>query len=203
VTITFRVSRGITEKKHRDRIGPAIWIFLWLIDRQTDPQGSVLGGSLIPRKRIAAALEMPIAVVAKHIARLKEGSYIEAAGQPQGVRFRVLNQKKFRLRRGIQMDPRGVSKSIRGCIDSDTGVYQNRDRPILIDKILSTKTDMEERHDASLSRSEWLRKIAAMRTRSPKVFEKVVRDMGYRTDAQLAGLEQEIDAVAGDTKVHA
>ena len=47
------------------------------------------------------------------------------------------------------------------------------------------------------SRLEWLTDMAAMRSRAPKAFDKVLRDLGYRGDA-LAGLERELDELKED-----
>jgi hypothetical protein len=46
-------------------------------------------------------------------------------------------------------------------------------------------------------RFEWLTYMAAMRSRAPKAFEKIVSDLGYRGD-ELAALERELDELKKD-----
>ena len=99
------VSNGLLE--HRAKIGPAIWVFLWLIDHVTkelpaegnpaDLDGLVLGGSPIRAARIAADLRDNPRTVQAHLSRLFERRYIRRIPGEAGNAFGyiVLKSKKW------------------------------------------------------------------------------------------------------------
>src|SRR5205085_5678949 len=70
---------GGLEPRHRKKIGPAIWEFLWCIDRVTkekDGEGIVLGGTPITAEKVGHDLgEHPNSARA-HLDRLEKGRYI-------------------------------------------------------------------------------------------------------------------------------
>lgn len=94
------VSNGLFE--HRERIGPAIWEFLWLIDRITaeevDDQGErwgvVLGGAPVKHKQIAQELGTNERTVQRNLTRLKDEHYISSIRAPYGEIIRVAKNKK-------------------------------------------------------------------------------------------------------------
>ncbi|MFQ5696339.1 MAG: hypothetical protein ACE5HB_10150, partial [Terriglobia bacterium] len=54
---------GLFEEKHRRAMGPAVWLFGWLVDRQTsqrDGRGLVLYGQPLRLERIAAETGFPL-----------------------------------------------------------------------------------------------------------------------------------------------
>jgi DnaA-like protein len=96
---TFRTSSGLIDKKHRHKIGPAIWEFLWCIDKQTGPHGLVLGGRPVTLAEIAGSFGVTRRHVSSALGRLGQHRYISVTQNQRGLIIRVLNQKKFGPRR--------------------------------------------------------------------------------------------------------
>lgn len=91
------VWNGILE--HRQRIGNAVWVFLWCIDRVTeesDGKGLVFGGSPVKVGSVAADLELDECSVRRSLKRLA-GRYLEITRTPYGLRIQVLNSRKFNI----------------------------------------------------------------------------------------------------------
>lgn len=94
----FYVWNGVLEAKHRRRIGPAIWEFLWLLDcitKEKDGIGKVWNGKPINYQKIAASFEVNEKTIRSHFDRLEEKGYIERTLTPRGHSIRVLNSKKW------------------------------------------------------------------------------------------------------------
>jgi DNA-binding MarR family transcriptional regulator len=98
----FPVYSGLLTAQHRERIGPAIWEFLWLISKVTkeieeegETWGIVLGGKPVKLAEIAAELGGSERNVKRNIARLKDEGYIEAVRAPYGEIYKVRKSKKF------------------------------------------------------------------------------------------------------------
>jgi hypothetical protein len=92
----FPVWNGIFD--HRRKIGPAVWEFLWCIDRVTREEscmGLVLGGGVIPSARIARELQDSERSVRRHLASLASGGYISLTRRPYGFVITVANSRKF------------------------------------------------------------------------------------------------------------
>ena len=92
----FRVWNGILE--HRERMGTAIYVFLWMIDKTTierNGEGSVLGGAPVKIEQIARDLGTTYRTVQRDIDNLEDQNYIERLRTPYGFRFTVLNSCKF------------------------------------------------------------------------------------------------------------
>jgi hypothetical protein len=91
------VWNGILE--HREKIGSAIWEFLWCVDRVTVEKngvGFVLGGQPVKIKRISD--EVPgsdIETVRLHLESLEREKYIRRLRTPYGYKIEVLNSRKF------------------------------------------------------------------------------------------------------------
>jgi hypothetical protein len=114
---------GIFE--HYDRIGDAIWEFLWCIDkitREEDGVGIVLGGMPVKFERIADELKGSYKeTVRLHFKLLETEKYIRLRRTPYGHVIEVLNSKKFDIwkRKGgkekpenqVSLPPRETRKS--------------------------------------------------------------------------------------------
>ncbi|MGY3716758.1 DnaD domain protein [Sutcliffiella cohnii] len=97
---------GLLSKEHRERIGPALWEFLWFISKTTrdvaeddETWGIVLGGKPIKQSEIAEEMGVSESTVKRNIARLKQYGYVEAKRAPYGEIYRVRNSKKFKKRK--------------------------------------------------------------------------------------------------------
>jgi hypothetical protein len=95
----FPVWNGIFE--HRARIGDAVWVFLWCIDKITREDGGVgyvFGGSEIKASRIADELPgLPDRTVRSHLSRLAQNGFITRKRTPHGFVITVLNSRKFNI----------------------------------------------------------------------------------------------------------
>ena len=98
----FPVYTGLLTPEHRERIGPAIWEFLWLISKVTkevqeegETLGIVLGGRPVKLAEIADDLGSSERSVRRNITHLKEQGYIESVRAPYGEIYRVRKSKKF------------------------------------------------------------------------------------------------------------
>lgn len=90
------ISNGLLTPEHREKIGSAIWEFMWLIDKITkiddDGRGYVLGGK--PIKLEEVAMGQHYNTVSTNLARLKDQNYIETIRTPYGMSIVVLKAKK-------------------------------------------------------------------------------------------------------------
>jgi hypothetical protein len=99
------VWNGILEPKHRERIGPAIWLFLYFIDRTTkerpnqhnpeEIQGWVYGKMPLTLKRMANETGIPERTISAHLIRLENHDYIRTVRAPHGLIILVQNSCKW------------------------------------------------------------------------------------------------------------
>ncbi|MFC3883780.1 winged helix-turn-helix transcriptional regulator [Bacillus songklensis] len=101
----FPIYSGLLTKEHREKIGPALWEFIWFISKTTkeieeddETWGIVLGGRPVKQSEIATEIGISESTVKRNIARLKQHGYIEAKRAPYGEIYRVKNSKKFKKR---------------------------------------------------------------------------------------------------------
>lgn len=97
---TISVSIGLLTKEHRQRIGTALWEFLWCLDKITkiDKQGFgwVLGGKPVLLSELAEQLGESEMTVSRNLARLSKEKYIRVIRTPRGLSLRVFKaQKRF------------------------------------------------------------------------------------------------------------
>lgn len=90
------ISNGLLTAEHRKRIGPAVWEFMWLIDKVTrvdvDGKGWVLGGKPIKLEEIS--LGQHANTTSENLQRLRENGYIETIRTPYGMTIKVIKAKK-------------------------------------------------------------------------------------------------------------
>lgn len=98
----FMIYSGLLTGEHREKIGPAIWEFLWCISKTTreikeddENWGIVLGGKPVKHAEIADDLGTNERTIRRNMARLKEEGYIDTVRAPYGEIIRVRNSKKF------------------------------------------------------------------------------------------------------------
>jgi len=95
------VSSGLLEPKHVAAIGPAIWVFLWMINRTTTEsgmEGIVLNGAAIRSQAIAEDLGLRDRTVRDHLNILCDGGYLRRNGEQQsrfGNTYYVQKSKKW------------------------------------------------------------------------------------------------------------
>jgi DNA-binding transcriptional ArsR family regulator len=90
------VANGLLSEDHRERIGIALWEFLWCLDKITkiDDKGTgwVLGGK--PINLAEVGLGMSEDTVSRNLHKLEEEGYIKLIRTPYGISIRVSKAKK-------------------------------------------------------------------------------------------------------------
>ena len=84
----IKVKRGLLEPKHRDKIGQAIWTYLYMLDRADWEQGAVL---IWKDKEEAVALDISVPALRMHRERLKEHGYISTERTGRGLKVTLHN----------------------------------------------------------------------------------------------------------------
>ena len=109
---------GLFEHKHYARMGDAIWLFGWLVGRQTRRNGLILGGAPMTYERITTDTGIPTRTLRRWMATLKAEGYIEISYLNfKQMRIRICNPKKFSARQlGLKMKEEPSATS---------GLYEN------------------------------------------------------------------------------
>lgn len=91
--------RGVLfESRHYERMGAAVWLYGWLVLRQTHQQGSlgwVLGGSPVSYREIEEETGFNCRTLERWMQVLRREHYIETETVPGGVIIRITKAKKF------------------------------------------------------------------------------------------------------------
>ncbi|MGD0544525.1 MAG: hypothetical protein ABSB65_08935 [Candidatus Acidiferrales bacterium] len=122
--------RGVLfEAKHHARMGSAVWLYGWLVLRQTHQSGDVgwvLGGAAVTYREIQAETGFNPRTLERWLRDLRRGGYIETTTMQQGISIRITKAKKF---------PQGIRKSAEGVrknANSGTRVCgANTDQPFV------------------------------------------------------------------------
>jgi hypothetical protein len=91
--------RGVLfEAAHYERMGAALWLYGWLVLRQTRQQGElgwVLGGAPVSYREIEEETGFNCRTLERWMHRLRREGYIETEAAPSGVIVRITKAKKF------------------------------------------------------------------------------------------------------------
>jgi hypothetical protein len=90
------VFSGLLTAKHKQRMGSAIWEYLWLVSKQTGKDGAVLGGKTVQASVMAEELGVSEHTVRANLRMLVIGEYIEAVRTQLGYKVTITKAKKFR-----------------------------------------------------------------------------------------------------------
>jgi hypothetical protein len=109
--------RGVLfEAQHHARMGSAIWLYGWLVLRQTHQTGTtgwVLGGAPITYREIEEETGFNRRTLERWMSVLRRNDYISTESAPGGVIVRILKAKKH-LRSAISTHPvRKVAEGVR------------------------------------------------------------------------------------------
>jgi hypothetical protein len=111
--------RGVLfEARHHRRMGAAVWLYGWLVLRQTHQQGDlgwVLGGAPISYREIEEETGFNCRTLERWMHTLRRHGYIETEAAPAGVIVRITKAKKF---------PQGGRSSAHGVRKVAGGVTQ-------------------------------------------------------------------------------
>lgn len=93
------VSNGLLQDGHRQRMGAAVWEFMWLLDKITeidkDGNGWVLGGKSIKLSEIANSLQIHRVNVSRNLKLLEKETYITTKRTRYGIVISVKKAKKI------------------------------------------------------------------------------------------------------------
>jgi hypothetical protein len=91
--------RGVLfEARHYERMGSALWLYGWLVLRQTHQTGSVgwvLGGAPISYHVIEEETGFNPRTLERWMQTLRKHGYVETEAVPSGIRVRITKAKKF------------------------------------------------------------------------------------------------------------
>jgi hypothetical protein len=85
------------EARHYARMGSAIWLYGWLVLRQTPQTGTTgwaLGGAPVSYREIEGETGFNRRTLERWMSLLRRNAYIETEAVPAGVIVRILNAKK-------------------------------------------------------------------------------------------------------------
>jgi hypothetical protein len=112
--------RGVLfEARHYARMGSALWLYGWLVLRQTHQSGSVgwvLGGAPVRYREIEEETGFNCRTLERWLSTLRREGYIETTAVQGGVRIRIMKAKKF---------PQGAPKSAEGVRKNAGGGTRN------------------------------------------------------------------------------
>ena len=95
-TFNSGVRGGLFEKKHSDAMGESIFLFGWLVTRQTKSDGLVFGGHAFTYPEISEESGWPVRTLERWMARLRAGGYVRVKHTTYcRMIIWVLNPKKF------------------------------------------------------------------------------------------------------------
>jgi len=108
----FPVSSGLLEPRHYAAMGKALWIYLILLDWQTDKDGTVRNGESVTTDQLRARLGCNEWTARKGLERLQSEGYIERDRGANGWVIRITKPKK-RFRGHVQKPPIPTSENPR------------------------------------------------------------------------------------------
>jgi hypothetical protein len=118
--------RGVLfEARHYERMGAAIWLYGWLVLRQTRQEGSVgwvLGGAHISYREIEEETGFNRRTLERWMQTLRRRGYIETESSGDGVSVRITKAKKFQRFPQFPQAGRGIAE---GGRESAEGHPQN------------------------------------------------------------------------------
>lgn len=159
----FRVYSGLLTVEHKKNIGPALWEFLWCIDRVTkevDGEGLVLGGSPVSYSQVAEELGSGKSTVKRNFERLEEHGYIFLKRTPYGHIITVKKSKKWGAINSTQKGANNGTGAENGTESANNGTqgaengHSNKDNIETIQDINTTATISEPKNENSVSMSE-------------------------------------------------
>jgi hypothetical protein len=118
---------------HRDRIGGAVWEFLWCLDKvsvEKNGVGIVLRGKPVKVEEIVAGISgSDCETVRLHMIALEEQKYIRRRRTPYGHVIEVLNSKKFNIWKPEKpQNPGSPEKEKPQITGRETANYGSRNR---------------------------------------------------------------------------
>jgi DNA-binding transcriptional regulator YhcF (GntR family) len=152
MTFYIPISNGILTKSHRNKIGIAIWEFMWLIDRITrikGEEGFVLGGKPINLEDMAKDLGLSGKTLSRNLHKLEKESYIKTRRTPYGIVFNVLKAKKIFNKRTDTSVQRSDIFSQRTDTSVRCNIRQDNDKTMTRQYVTAVLNKLHKRTDDS------------------------------------------------------
>jgi DNA-binding transcriptional ArsR family regulator len=110
---------ALFEAKHYERMGAAIWLYGWLVLRETpaaraSEAGWVLGGKPISYREIESETQFSPRTLERWMRILRDAGYIETRTVPGGVVVRITKAKKFSRAAAV----RETAEPVRGIAEA-------------------------------------------------------------------------------------
>ena len=137
----IKIWNGILKDGHCQKIGNALWEFIWIIDKVTlekDGIGHVLKGRPIKVEEMCKSLDRSYQAVYRHLKLLEKYGYINIKKAPYGIIITVNKSKKFKARL-IKNDKAGLIKNDKARL------IKNDERLIKNDKANKTLKDIKKK----------------------------------------------------------
>ena len=115
----FAVSSGLPEAKHWRKMGSAIWVYLVLLDWQTNEDGTVMRGETIQAEIISARLGCNERTVRRELGRLDSEGYIRRNRSGSGWLIWISNPKKAFRQDRARLPDRNVRSARTDLSDHD------------------------------------------------------------------------------------
>ena len=155
----IEIKNTLLEKKHVEKMGIAIWLYMWLVDHMTsiteEGIGNVLGGKPIKYEEVESELGISQDTYTRWIEKLSKYPYIETIRTPYGITFRVLKAHKHFKKR-----IRTNSETLRKNAESLRKNAESNIRQYSIDNTAKTYTAAEAAKDWTLDElSEYIKEM--------------------------------------------
>ena len=161
----FPVYSGLLTAQHREKIGSAIWEFLWLISKVTkevqeegETWGIVLGGRPVKIAEIVADLGGNERNIRRNLAKLKEHGYIESKRAPYGEIFRVRKSKKFnhsRVDKNVLSDTERSDKNDHSAPTERTFFVGRSDKNVRCNKDIKDIKNIKEEEEDRMNQTDF------------------------------------------------
>lgn len=146
----FPMFSGLLEPEHYQKIGNALWLFVWCVSATTKEfeedgttWGAVLGGKPIAITEIAEQFGNEEKTIRRWMKTLESGGYIRTKRVPYGQIITVRNSKKFKKRSDIivHSEPRDRTEMSELDDRDRTLLAQRSDKSVHSNKILQDIKD--------------------------------------------------------------
>jgi hypothetical protein len=156
--------RGVLfEERHYARMGSAIWLYGWLVLRQTHQTGTtgwVLGGAPVSYREIEGETGFNRRTLERWMRLLRRSEYIETEAAPGGVVVRILKAKKHlqgarlgnvsdpnRVRRIAETVRRVAERGPQSCVANRGERYKNQQNAVGIGSSSVVRIKDKEQQD--------------------------------------------------------
>jgi hypothetical protein len=198
------VWNGILE--HRERMGSAIWEFLWCLDRvtrETDGVGIVLGGKPVKIHEIMEGCPGSDGeTVRQHLRILEERKYIRRRRTPYGHSIEVLNSRKHGIWRTEKPQNTGSLQAEKPNISGrDTAESQQRNRVSGGNKEDSAVTQQETQQSRGGGECQDAKRKAKFSTAAVRAFSAFHFDEPFGHPAFLVSVTERAKQIEGHNRL--